>query len=565
MALSELAVRRFQPYGTATGPLSLMWGGYVLLCICCWLHWRETGFPIGSFWWDELALSGGSEAINQGLLPDRDFWAPFILPVYLKWFAQHLVGPARSFMVECMLQGGLVLSIFSMMVAGKRQPTSIYMVGVAAVVMASFPFNIGSGTQAALGLATYCGAYNRLGGAFLTLIFVYPITVGTPMVSNCGRDIAWVSGLFILSYLVKITAFQVVSTFLVLASLVINGRHWPLLLIRASAVFLGMLFLSWLFLDMGPGYVKALADISKVRAGFIGKNAELMISLFFSYHYLEMFFFLMIGVLFVLSRGLVGAKWGRWIVLYLIAGMGVVGYTLTNFGDNGLFPFVGAAALLICAPVSSPSKPEKEREHYSRLLTSCMVGINCLLFGIYLAMNLFWGWSLLSEGEKGSPNPVPVSTSFFNKNYVVSEADWSSRPRIDVPGASFNVAKAGPYVSYIEGLQEVVAYLELNYPQKLTSVYALDYPAYVLSVVSGYRIPKGTYPWLLYGHELNADFYPEPAILFSDVDILLTSKCSLAGGNRRKLLGIYKNHIESNWAAVHEFRCWTLHRPRRAN
>ncbi len=540
-----------------------MWVAYSLLCLCCWLHWHDTGLPIGSFWWDELALSGGSEAINQGLLPDRDFWAPFIFPLYLKWFAQHLVGPARSFLLECLLQGGLVLAIFSVMVAGKRQPASIYMVGVAAIVMASLPFNIGSGTQAALGLATYCGAYNRLGGALLTLAFVYPIAVGIPMLRTRWLDIAWVAGVFLVSYFVKITAFQVVATFLVLATLVFSGRQWTVLLMRATVVFLVLLVMFWLLFDMGPGYIKALADISRVRAGFIGKNAGVMISLFFSYHYLELFYFLLMGVLFVLSRSLIGANWGRWIILYLVAGLGVVGYTLTNFGDNGLFPFVGAACLLICAPYCSPSTPVTPRETYSRLLRSCMFGVNFLLFAIYMAMNLFWGWSLVREEANSSPMAVPVEIYFFNRNFVVHEADWSSRPKIDVPGASFNVTKAGPYVSYMEGLQEVVAYLELSYPKKSTSVYALDYPAYVLSVVSGYRIPKGTYPWLLYGHELDAEFYPEPTAFLSDVDILLTSKCSLAGGNRRKLLGIYRNHIDSNWMAVHEFKCWTIYRPKR--
>jgi len=547
---------------TAWG-LGVLWALLAAVCLFAWHLWGAHGLPVGSFWWDELALSGGALAVQQGMRPGIDFWSPFVLPHYVKWLAHALGGMGRGYLIECMLQGGIVLVLFSMVVAGRRQPSRIYMLGALAVISAMFPFNLGSVTQAAPGAVSFCGSYNRLGASLLMLVFLLPSVRRD--VGSAWRDAIWLALVLFLALLLKITVAQLALVFLVLLAALVPQAGWRIVVVRALLLVMLACAALWLLTGIGPGYASALGDIAKVRSHFLAEKHQRMIDFFLSDHYLELFVLSFMGVLYIVKSVLSQRPWLTTIALYACACLGVTLYTLTNFGDNGLLPATAAIGLLWRAqrPQVSLSaldaEPAPSRQRYARLLNHSLLAMFWAGALAHVSLNLHWANQLRLHQQPDRLVPIPVAPAFFTTNFVVNTRDWDVRPNISVRYSAFSVRAPGAYVAYVDGLEDVHRYVLDRFPDKATSVYALDYPAYIFALTDGYRIPKGSYPWLLYGHELDRMTHPPAQSLLADVDVLLTSKCSLATLNRRQLSALYAADIARDWVLARSFRCWDVH------
>lgn len=540
-------------------PLALIWLGFCLVSTFVVWRWGRTGWPLGSYWWDDLALSGGVQAIRSGLMPTVDFWAPFILPLYLKLFAQNMVGVAAGYAVECLLQGGGVLILLSVLLGRAKHPPSVYFTGIWAVALAMLPFNLGTVAEAQLGSVAYSGSYNRFGGALIALVLMLPVVR-----RDLTRDpvlVCWLAAVFALAFFIKVTIFQITFTICLAHAVADAQPGWRSLFLKATLLSVVASLLVLQLFDGGVGYLSALRDMSELRV--IGMLDRLdTYRLLLAAHRIELFVLVYVALLVAIRNILLRRVWVGRVSCYLIACGLIVLYTLTNVGDNGLAPAVAAMHGLLFVQRQEDfldgrtSAVVVKYAHLLRRVTCCI----WVVFGsIYVGLHAYYSLMFLIKGAERGGISIPVATNFFAQNHVVDEQDWIQRTPILNRGDPVDAQSPRPYAAYMVGLDEAVLFLTKTVPDRSRSVYALDFPAYVFSLVEGYRVPRHSYPWLLYGHELTIDLHPAPTALLRDVDVLLVSKCSLAAGNRRFLAKIYRLELEANWRMMAALTCWDVY------
>ena len=494
--------------------------------------------------------------MNAGLKPAVDFWAPFILPLYVKQFSQSLWGGGAGYVLECLLQGGMVLLMLSGILGFRRHPASVYLFGGLIVVMAILPFNIGSFVQARLGDVVYAGVYNRLGGALIMLALMLPV------VWNVGEDrfdlCFWVGLLLSLAFFVKVTVFQIVLLSIVSYGFVANERGWWVLILKG--VFVSFLIVGgWLiYSGVASGYLGSVREVSVMRAENFVEHRDGWLGLI-ALHRFELFVLVFFALLHVCRARVIGGAWLIPVVWYGFVVTLVTLFMLTNYGDNGLFP---AMAAMFALSISVPRRPASNggdllmHERFDAVVKKSSQALLVLALIAYLALNSVWLVAFFARLSSSVFAPAAVKSSFFQKSPLLDVNSWRERTPLHVPGVPRNMQSVETFAGYIEGLDEGASILRRHFPERGTSVYALDFPAYVFSLMEGFRVPRGTRPWLLFGHEINVDHHPPAQLLFADVDVLMVSKCSLSGGNRRYLGRIYRLEIEKNWSLVEASRCW---------
>lgn len=538
------------------GGLALIWSGFMLVAAFVLWHWGIQGFPLGSYWWDELALSGGAHAIRQGLVPTVDFWAPFILPLYLKVLAQNWAGVAAGYVVECLLQGAVILLLLSVLLGRQRHGPSIYLVGAWVVAMAMLPFNLGSVAEAEVGSVAFAGSYNRFGGALIGLVMMLPVAR-----RDDSRDFVltgWLALVFVLALFVKITVLQVVGAVCLAQAGLCGDAGWRRLLLRAVllAVAAAMLSLHWF--DDGAGYFSALRGMSELRMQGMRERLEVCRMLLVQ-HRLELFVLLLVALL-VSARGCILRQvWVGQVTCYLISIALLTLYTLTNFGDNGFSLSVVATLALLFSMEHverAPTSAGTPQYRYAAILWRTSRWLWVALFVGYGGLHAYYALSLVRTKVDSQAIHVPAATEFIRRNFTIDRQAWEGRIPIAVSGVPVNERLPSTYAAYVAGLDEAALFLTQYVPDRSRSIYALDFPAYVFSLIEGYRVPRGGYPWLLYGHELTIDAHPASEVLFKDIDVIMVSKCSVASGNRRFLARIYRVELEKNWRMMASLTCW---------
>lgn len=538
-------------------PLMVLWLGYFSLCFVCWYRWGGTGWAMGSYWWDELALSSAAHAVNEGLIPGKDFWAPFILPLYIKAWSYRLAGAPGGYMIECLLQGGLVLSLYSLLVRSRSMPWAMHALAAWAVLLAVLPFNIESVVEAKTGYVVYAGVYNRLGGSLMMLGMLW-LGVNNRYRHN-RLTMVWLSLLFCICILVKVTAWQVV-----MASL------WLHALVRADKLALRTLLVSTLLslalalslLGMSgqlEGYVGALVDMAQVRSELFRARWHLSRDVVVDQR-LVLFLNVLIVALVAAQGLLLRVRWWPSAVWCLLTLGLVTFYMLSNFGDNGLAPMAAALWVLLADVQRSPSAMLSGR---LASIAAMLMGGARVLWGGYLALYLAFQGHRLHALWWHEATVTSVHAPLHNQHLreaVRMDADtWRDRAPLHVLGVSLRVSEPSSHAGYAAAVDDAAKYLASAYPSRSTSVYVLDYPALMFSLLEGYRVPRGVLPWMIFGHELSILHHPSAEVLMRDVDVLLLSKCSLSSGNRKYLHRIYRAEIEQHWAVKAELTCWVVH------
>lgn len=547
--------------GAAIVPLAALWVAFCVISVLIWCGWGEQGWPVGSFWWDELALSGAADAILKGFTPSVDFWSPFILPLYVKALAQCMVGLSGGYVLECLLQSLLILMLLTALLGRRRHAIWIYWLGAWAIAQVMLPFNIGSAVvDAGLGTVAFAGAYNRLGGALISLVvLMFAVRKDT---SQDMYYCAWLAMVLAIAFLVKVTAFQCVAlTSILFAVCVPSSRSLPLVL--KTFLLAGMLLLPLLWASgMLGGYLLALKDLSAIRLELMRERTTIT-RLVLGEHRLELFLLIFLAVLAAVRGHLMRAPWAGLVTWYLLTVGCVVSYMLTNFGDNGFFPVLVVPCLLLTWQMRAAPRSGKVNVHmvgYADLVLRCAWLVVALGGVVYLGLCLYWGVSFLGRDRGAHAIHFQVKNEVLSRHQLIYQEDWDRRPPIWVPGVPLDMKSPATYASYVEGLDAALAFLAIKVPDRRESVYALDFPAYVFSMTGGYRIPRGTYPWMLFGHEVSLDHHPEAKQLFSDVDVLMISKCSLALKNRRYLPAMYRLEMERHWRQIGDLQCWSVWR-----
>lgn len=538
-------------------PLMVLWLGYLLLSLACWLRWGSTGWAMGSYWWDELALSSAAHAVNEGLTPARDFWAPFVLPLYIKAWAYRLAGNPGGYLVECLLQGGLVLSLYSLLVRSRPMPLAMHALAAWAVLLAVLPFNIESVVEAKAGYVVYAGVYNRLGGSLMMLGMLW---VEVSRLQRHDRlAMLWLSLLFSICLLVKVTAWQVVLTSLWLHAMV-RADKVALRALLVSTVLSMALTLSLLWVSgQLEGYVHALLDMGQVRSELMRARWQVSRDVLADQR-LVLFLNVLIVALVVLRGLLLRVCWWPSAVWCLLTLGLVTFYMLSNFGDNGLAPMAAALWVLLADVRRSSSLDPSGR---SASISAMLFGGARVLWVGYLALYLaFQGHRLHALWWHESTVAIvhaPFQNQHLRESVRMDAETWRTRSPLHVPGTSLRVAEPAAHAGYAAAVDDAAKHLAAAYPSRSTSVYVLDYPALMFSLLEGYRVPRGVLPWMIFGHELSILHHPPAQVLMRDVDVLILSKCSLSSGNRRYLHRIYRAEIERHWVVKTELTCWVVH------
>ena len=541
-------------------PLALIWSGFGLVVAFVMWCWGSQGWPLGSYWWDDLALSGGVHAIRTGLRPTVDFWAPFILPLYLKLFAQDLAGVAAGYVAECLLQGAVILVLLSVLLGRVRHSPSVYLCGVWVVALAMLPFNLGSVAEAQLGSVAFSGSYNRFGGALIGLVIMMPVAR-----RDESRDtllMAWLATVFVLGFFTKVTVFQIAFVICMVQAVLCGDVGSRRLLLKATllAVLVSVLVLQWF--DGGRGYLGALHDMSELRMAGMWQRREGS-RMLLAQHRLELFVLVFVALLLAVRGLMIRRAWVGSVCCYLVSVVLITLYTLTNFGDNSLAPTVAAMHVLLFQQARQGRDDgvfaSAAGLRHASLLLRASEWIWVALGTAYVTLHAHYALTFAVRSGEGRVVNVPVATPFLAANHTVIEQAWLDRTPISVRGVPINDRSPRAYAAYVASLDEAALFLANAVPDRSKSVYALDFPAYVFSLVQGYRVPRGSYPWLLYGHELTIDFHPAPAALLGDVDVLMVSRCSIASGNRRFLAKIYRLELEKNWRKLASLTCWDVY------
>lgn len=541
-------------------PLWALVLGYAVLVALCWHEWGKTGWPIGSFWWDELALAGAAEAVRTGLIPTVDFWAPFVLPIYLKHWAIAWVGHGAAFVLENLIQGGVVLALFCWLAGRCRQPAAVYGVGVLAVLGACFPFNFGSVTEAELGAVVAACAYNRLGGSLLALVLLMPAMVSVEDVGREVRLVLWLAVVFVMAALLKVTVLQIAWACVLLHSIACPGRGWGRLLLRSSV--LALLVLAMMAWHVGgEGYASALSYLSEVRLSVFAQDWRRHVGFLVFTQRAQLAVLLMAALLIALLGRQTGRHWLRPVMVYLLGCAAVCGYTITNFGDHGVMPATAALCALLIAwarengqllTLGSRSRVEVTLWQLSKTLLVILV-----LF--YVAVLAHWAYALQEHRKQHGLVNMPLESDLLARSYLIAPNAWALRPDMVQADLPINLGNPGVFASYLVGVDEASAYLKRNVPDRSQSVYALDFPAYVFSLVGSYRVPKHSFPWLHFGHEVTLDRHPDPGAMLADVDVLLVAKCSLSASNRTYLARLFRREIETGWQLKDMLNCWDVY------
>ena len=496
------------------------------------------------------------------MVPSADFWAPFILPLYMKHLAQSFAGMGGGYVLECLLQGGLTLCLLTLLLGRRRHGVAVYLLGAMVVAMAMLPFNIGSVVMARSGSLVFAGVYNRLGGALIMLALLVPVVREDR--SRDGLLMLWMACLLSLAFLVKVTVFQIVLVLGGGYGLLCKDWRWLRVMLMATVVSVALLAVLLLSTGMWDGYLSALREVSAVRMSLMHERLDISRETLVN-HRLECFVLLFCGLLAAARGHFLRIDWAGLVLWYLLSCVMIILFMLTNFGDNGLFPSVGALFALVSLQSRAglmARLASSTGRRYARALKWASEGVLALILVGYVVVNVIWGWSFMQTQQRADLIHFPVSTTFFSNHHLIEREAWESRIPLHVPGVPRNMQSPSTFADYVEGLDEAERFLEEHVPDRGRSVYALDFPSYVFAMAGGYRVPRGTYPWLLFGHELSIDVHPKAEVLLADVDVLMVSKCSLATGNRRYLVRLYRQDIERRWTRLGALRCWDVYRKR---
>lgn len=524
---------------------------YLAVGAYVWGRWGRDGWPAGSNWWDDLALSGAGQAILSGLTPNQDFWAPFVFPMYLRALAIHWTGLNAAYVFENLANGAIVLALCCGLMWGRRQQFALYGAVMMLVVAAAFPFNLTSISEANFGYVAYAGSYNRLGGGLMGVIFLLPILLPRPLGrrQDAGRVLI-LSVTLALAFFVKVTAFQACVFMLLLRAALFRQEFPPrllcitLIITTIAIAAICQWFGQW-------GYFDALADASSIRAETLLSRTHWLLGYLVYYDRIILALFLVLALLVVVSGVLARVSMAAPAIWFLAAVAITSVYTLVNYGDNGLMPVIGAVATLIHDHQSLAGK----RRDGARIATTVKRVIN--LLGIlsavyYLAMAAVFLVACrhvldLDRRDAGA-----------GKGYLFDATDVGRA--LELKHAAFPMDMGDPavYVRYVDVVADGLRYLESAGVPRSKSVYVMDFPAYMYATHGGYRVPRHSYPWMLYGHEITIDHRPDPSVIFADVDVLMFSKCTPWAGNRRWLYDIYRVDINKAFSRVANRECWDI-------
>ncbi len=519
--------------------------------------------PIGQYWWDSLALSGAAEAINQGLVPSIDFWSPMVAPIYLKWLALELGGVGNYYFIEHALMAGLGGAFYVALFWRRLPPWGFWVFLVLTLLIAGLPFNQSSVISSKQGYLNYAASYNRFCDALLLITFLIPAAFSSVRRLS-GGDLLVVGLMALVLAYTKVSALQVMLAVLMVWALFLRSRELGLQLTQVLVGCVLAAVLIWALTGIGPGYLQALDDVAAVKR--VTAVMDLPKRLFLTWQRQWFQALVLAG----------GTAWAFWLTLrhgphllrtwrflmlaawYAVCMGGVIMFSSTNHGDVGLMPLAAFAwsSLYLHRQLRAEGSVGHGKLRGDRVL---------LILAALLVVSSFVGYGRwlrhMVQADRTWIN-MPVENAYFRDNVRVNVEDWARRPTLTrsiKPERTELTASVPSFGGYVEAAMPAIRFLEREFPSRMQTVYALDFPSYLFTLTSQFAVPRGTYPWLLYRHELLEASHPAPELLFKHVDIVALNRCSLHVGNRLWMPKLFLPYVRQHYQLMFQSNCWELY------
>ncbi len=524
--------------------------------------------PIGNYWWDALVFDGVNRAIDQGLVPTRDFWATMVLPLYLNWLAERIKPCGNHYLVLQWLQWLIVGAYWRVFLARGLRAAENYGWSALLFLCAFIPINRSHVVSKLDGFANYAGFYNRFGGALLILAFLTVLVY-----ERRRRSGAFTAGAFMLCALALYTKLSVLCTVAVLFAV-------GLFLCRAPAgmwrrvllvpVALALLFLAvdrlW---GIGWDYLAIVRQVGKFKQGaFVEELWNWRGGRLVRMHGLE--WGLIAGIagtmgvraLFLSPAALRAALFaGRWTLMGLLVWGGAMAFTATNFGDWG----TGPALVVLAWGLADTLRPlpRDVTSPWRRCLVVLLMAT--AVFGAVATIEPVYHW--LRVQMDPSRHYVPLlenEASVFGTQWLIDSESRKPHPLVEnyrVPSRLMMFGRTD-FHFWAVSHQELARRLRRRVAPG-ESVYELDFPAFALQVFEpDFRVPRRSFAWLLSTHDFGDGHEPDVHQVLSDVTWLVVPRCHLNANNRQHLAYLFRPAIEAGFTLQEATECFRVYRRR---
>lgn len=550
--------------------------------------------PIGYFWWDWIALIGASNAIDQGLIPVRDFWSAHITPLYEVFLAVKIFGIGRGYIglhfIQFIFVGMLVFILIDNQIYLCSFKILIYLIWI----LCFFPVNMrNTGYGISIYDIDYAGYlnfntfYNRFNTSLILLVYIGGVGniqngIGCYIInSNPHRLIVksfFLSIIGLLLFFSKITYFIVFVITLILAFILFNDRAYSFKSIAYSfLIFLIMI----LVFELKYGFVfKYLIESFKLISfksnNFFGTefySRWAVIKYFYPYDILLLqvsVFILILGSLLSLyysdSVFFIGQFTGNYNVRLLIYLLFFISscllLSMTNNGDSLFIPIITSIYFTLIAFQYNWKRLYSQfciintSFNFLRIIISAWMFFYIILYNYWLSS---FALTLLPQFHVELNSGVPrLDGAFIVENKSSLRAGILEKNE-SIHSISENNSDPPHFVNLARSYKVLYNMLATSISNPHANVIALSFPAYLPSVLADFRIPKATFAWFLLNYEISPKEEINVDAVVKEVDSLIVSKCEPNDLNRLILPKLFSSVIENQFQRVDSSECWEIY------
>lgn len=550
---------------------------------------------MGNLFHDTLVFDSISYAISQGLRPSIDFYATMIVPFYMRYFANNIADGAFAENIELWIYSAVLTIVFFALLYKKVKPIVLLAISLLMIVFMMVRLNY-INTIAILDnlyLFSHAGSYNR----FLDMLMAAVILSAIPSLDS--RIVKYTRILFY-TIVLLFGLYTKISTFpiflLLITTIVLLSQNYKIMDLMAVYILVALGVISvWYFTGIGKEYFQFLGHLGDYKT--IRLKEELIYQRYVGFlsHSLYDAIIIIISLITYnrlfkdelssqsIKKDVLLKNSGMYLrvspVLYILvislfSLASVTMFTLTNYGDMGFFPLIALFYVARKTLYIHKIELSKNAKRYFIILFFAFFAVYVYKFTkavggrIYYMQNTEFvslSNALDTLDKNGS---IHKENKIYDKYYVNKDKIDELRSNKDVLETLTPVANLFTHANYLTSFylfDEINAKLDTLNITKDKSIYLIDFPAYYFAMLRDSRIPKYTYPFLLYNHEIGKEFHPKAQDMFRDVDVVIVTDLSLPKNNKMYLNGLYGDYIDKNYDLLYRNKYYKIYEKKENN
>jgi hypothetical protein len=455
----------------------------------------------------------------------------------------------------------LIVFVIGVLILPRRTGNYEYLLLFSLIsIFALSPFNHSTWGGELRGHLNYNTFYNRFGD----VLFILSICLFLPHRARPrpGQDAAVIAGILSLAFMTKITLFMLLY---VVAVVYLFLRHREVGSLKAASALL----FPWLVMVLVhlsfPGYLASIGEVGKVRSLYSLDNTVFRISPLVKMHMVE-FLAAAAGclMLFVLVRLNDSLSWSARVnagAVYTISLGGSLALTLTNYGDLGMLPL--AMGFYVVSRWLPPSSvPENGRPVFTPPFgRRTMLAMALLIVAVYAGAQVISTLRFSERNGWGQAPGLGVDNPYISQRFRTNRWPVKHRSDLELIVNSRSQFNSGPrdFVFWITEASRAADVLAERQLPADTRVYAVTFPTYIFSLLADFRVPAGTRPWLLVGHNVGygGEGLDVPHLL-RQVDVVMVDNCCLQKDNREKLWQFFREPLKAEFSEEQITGCWDM-------